>query len=636
MRAISVVGPSQSGKTALVAALAGLEGFASQPKILTCGTALTTFAFMGDAWSALDIPGGQDNLAQVGPALASSDAAVLCVAADSNAAVLSSPYLRMLEASGIPTFLFINKVDAVANRVADIVASIQPYCRHAIVLRQVPIREDGTIVGAVDLISERAWEFHEGARSSLVKLPAAMQNREHEARADLLEALADFDDGLLEQIIEDQTILTEEVYGVATRALQHHDLVPALLGSAGHGNGILRLMKSLRHEVPQVGALRERLSLSDDDVAISCLADQVKHVGKTVLIRALQDSLSAGEQLGGSAVSSLNGADMKKSIRSVNAGEFAFTIRSDGISPARFLTANSARELPDWADSHAPLFHRLIRPVHDHDDAKLWAAMARLSEIDPGLVVSQDESTGALEVGVQGQQHLQRAVDTLSAIFGIEVECSEVPSVLRETIRRKVEKRHRHRKQSGGAGQFADVLVDVFPRDSGAGFEFTETVKGGAVPRKYIPSVEAGARDALAAGPAGHPVVDVGVTLRDGKTHSVDSSDYAFRMAGQHAVKEALAEAGTIVLQPIMTVEIHVPSVFSGSLVQLVGSLKGNILGFDAHPTANGWDIFRAHLPMDSQEELARHLGGATRGTAWFSSELDHYEELRTRTNAKS
>ncbi|NNE79209.1 MAG: elongation factor G [Silicimonas sp.] len=635
MRAISVIGPSQSGKTALVAALAGLEGPASQPKILTCGTALTTFEFMGDKWSALDIPGGQDNLAQVGPALASSDAAVLCVPADSNDAVLSSPYLRVLEESGIPTFVFINKIDAAQDRVAGIVAAIQPYCRHAIVLRQVPIRKDGNVVGAVDLISERAWEFHEGARSSLVELPASMQDREHKARAVLLESLADFDDGLLEQIIEDQTLLTDEVYGAATRALQHHDLVPALLGSASHGNGILRLMKSLRHEVPSVEALRERLALGDNVVAISCLADQVKHVGKTVLIRALRDGVSAGGQLGGAAVSSLNGTDMKKSVRSVNPGEFAFTIRSDGISPAQLLTADSARELPDWAGSHTPLFHRLIHPVRDQDDTKLSAAMSRLSEIDPGLVVSQDESTGALDVGVQGQRHLQRAMDTLSVILGIEVECSEVPSVLRETIRSKVEKRHRHRKQSGGAGQFADVLVDVFPRESGAGFDFTETVKGGAVPRNYFPSVEAGARDALDAGPAGHPVVDVGVTLRDGKTHSVDSSDFAFRMASQYAVKEALAEAGTIVLQPIMTIDIHVPSVFSGSLVQLVSSLKGKILGFDTHPTANGWDVFRAQLPMDSQEDLARQLGGTTRGTAWFASELDHYEELRT-INTKS
>lgn len=634
MRAISVIGPSQSGKTSLVAALAGLERAGVQPKNLTCGTSLTKFQYMGESWSALDVPGGQDNLAQIGPVLAASDAAVLCTPADQDAAVLLSPYLRIVEASEVPFFLFINKIDSAADRVADIVAAIQPYCRHAVTLRQIPVRDGSKVVGAVDLISERTWEYHEGARSSLVELPASLRTREQEARTDLLESLADFDDGLLEQIIEDQTPLTEEVYDVATNTLQHHDLVPALIGSASHGNGIQRLMKSLRHEVPHVEALCKRLSLGDDVLAIGCLADQAKHLGKTVLIRALKNDVKPSAQLSGSAVSSLNGSDMKTSIPAAGRGEFAFAIRSDHLSAGRFFTAQSARALPNWADAHAPLFHRLIHAVHEKNEAKLSAAIERLSEIDPGLIVSHDGSTGALEIGVQGQRQLQRIQDTLWSVQGIEVECAEVPSVRRETMRKGVEKRYRHRKQSGGAGQFADVVVDVFPKESGTGFEFTETVKGGAVPRNYIPSVEAGARDALISGPAGYPVVDIGVTLKDGKTHSVDSSDFAFRTAGHHAVKEAIAEAGTVVLQPIMAIEIHLPSIFSGITVQTVSSLKGQILGFEPHPTASGWEIFRSCLPMVAHEDLARHLGSTTRGTAWFSSELDHYEELRTPAQA--
>ena len=213
--------------------------------------------------------------------------------------------------------------------------------------------------------------------------------------------------------------------------------------------------------------------------------------------------------------------------------------------------------------------------------------------------------------------------------FSIDVECSPVPAALRETIRGKTTIHHRHRKQSGGAGQFADVLVDIVPLKRGDGFLFEQTVKGGAVPRNYIPSVEAGARDALSKGPSGFPVVDVKVELKDGKSHSVDSSDFAFRTAGHNAVKEALEQVGTTVLQPIMKVEIHVPSVFDGSLVQLVSGLKGQVLGFETHPDCEGWDVFRALLPMASEEELSRALAGSTRGTAWFFSELDHYEALR-------
>ena len=170
----------------------------------------------------------------------------------------------------------------------------------------------------------------------------------------------------------------------------------------------------------------------------------------------------------------------------------------------------------------------------------------------------------------------------------------------------------------------------MLARASGSGVTFLESVKGGAVPRNYIPAVENGAREALAAGPHGHHVVDISIELKDGKSHSVDSSDFAFRTAGQNAVREALSKAGTRVLQPIMDVEVHVPSRFAGSLVQLFNGLKGQVLGFDAHPTAKGWDIFRAALPMAREEELSHALGSATRGTAWFLSELDHYEELRT------
>ena len=270
-----------------------------------------------------------------------------------------------------------------------------------------------------------------------------------------------------------------------------------------------------------------------------------------------------------------------------------------------------------------------MQPVHERDEGKLSTALARFGEIDHGLEMHQDENTGLMELGTQGTQHLRKVSDKLAEGFGIEVESMAVPTALRETIKRNVNKHYRHRKQSGGAGQFADVVIDVVKRPLGSGFTFDETVKGGAVPRNYIPSVEAGARDALTEGPAGHPVVDIAVTLLDGKSHSVDSSDYAFRIAGQSAVREALSEVGTIVLQPILELEIHVPSVFSGDLVQIVSGLKGQVLGFEGHPTASGWDVFRATIPMASRDALSRSLSSSTRGTAWFTAELNRYEELR-------
>ena len=341
-------------------------------------------------------------------------------------------------------------------------------------------------------------------------------------------------------------------------------------------------------------------------------------------------------QLGGAAIGSLNAIDVRTPVSSLAPGEFALTIKSDHVAPGCFYTPDKAINLPDWTAAHPPALLRLVEPVHEKDENKLSTALARLAEIDRGLTVGQDETSGLLEIGVQGPLHLRRTVEKLAEGYGIEVECSDVPTAFRETIRKGIEKRYRHRKQSGGAGQFADVVVAIAPGVRGSGFEFNETVKGGAVPRNYIPSVETGARDALAAGPSGYPVVDLRVTLLDGKTHSVDSSDFAFQMAGKSAVREALSEIGTIVLQPILKLEVHVPSIFAGGLVQLASGLKGQVLGFEAHPTATGWDVFRTLLPMASCEEFSRALGGATRGTAWFASHLDHYEETREYAGAEA
>ena len=629
MRAVTVIGPPNAGKTTLVQALAGLDEGRVTTFATSGGASVTAATFMGEPWAFFDIPGGLESAAQIGPALAASDAAVLCVPAEADAAVLSAPYLRILEAAGLPTFVFVNGIDTATDRVSQIVAALQQYCGHGIVLRQVPMRSGDKVVGSIDLISERAWEYHDGARSSLVELPPEMAAREREARAELLEHLADFDDHLLEEIVEDQRPPTEELYEIATRVLQHHDLVPALLGSARHGNGVMRLMKSLRHEVPQVGALGARLGLAPGVMAVGCLADTLRHLGKVVVLRALADGIAPGRRLGGDTVGGLEALDARTPLAGLAPGEIGLAIKSDHIPLGAFLDETGTTGLPDWALPNPPTVRRIVVPAHKRDENKLPGALARLAEIDFGLTVSQSEASGHAQIGVHGPQHERRIVDKLQSGFGVEVACSDPPPALHETIRRGAERHHRHRKQSGGAGQFADVVIAIEPLPAGSGFVFEERVKGGAVPRNYIPAVEAGAREALAAGPAGHPVVDIKVTLLDGKAHSVDSSEFAFRTAGRNALREALDEAGTVVLQPIMQVEIHVPARFSGDLVQIVSGLKGQVQGFEAHPTAPGWDVFRAHLPMGAEEALVHSIGSNTRGTAWFTMQLDHYEALR-------
>ncbi|MBT8153341.1 elongation factor G [Epibacterium ulvae] len=628
MRVLTVLGPSQAGKSTLVRAMAGLDAGAGQKHEAAGVVTLQPFSFMDEDWGALEVTGGAENLAQAGPALAASDAAVVCVPADAEAAVLSAPYLRKVEEAGLPVFLFINRIDQARGRVAEILAALQTYCAHHLVLRQIPLRQEGHVVGAVDLISERAWAYRTGKPSSLVELPEAMRSRESEARAELLEALADFDDALLEELIEDQEILPKEIYDVATRTLQHSDLIPAFLGAAQHCNGVMRLMKSLRHEAPPVEQALARISPGGRVVAVGCTGELVKHLGKSVLLRAMNADCCSGNEVAGAALGGLTMVS-KSGNGSLQMGDLGRVVKSDHLRLGQVYLKDGARALPDWAQPRPATYRRLITPTHQRDETRLSTALDRMVEVDPAMKVTQDESTGHALLNLQGPQHLRRVMETLKGEFGVEVEAAQVPPALRETITKPVQIHHRHRKQSGGAGQFADVVLEIAPQSRSGGVSFAECVKGGAVPKNYIPSVEQGAREALQQGLNGYPIVDVAITLKDGKHHSVDSSDYAFRTAGKNAVREALKEAGLVLLQPIVKVAIHVPSVFSGNLVPMVSGMKGQILGFEAEQNAAGWDLFETLLPMAAEDELCHALASATRGTAWFQSGFDHYEEAR-------
>ncbi len=630
MRCFTVLGPSQSGKSTLVQALGGLDGRPETRKF-SDQFAMTTFTYLGEPWAALDVAGGTDQLGLAGQALAASDAAVLVVSPDPEAAPLAAPYLQTVEASGVPAFIFVNRMDTAEARVRDIVSALQTYSGHAVVLRQVPIRDGDAVTGSVDLISERAWEYQEGKPSSLVEMPEAIRSREQEARQELLEHLADFDDALLEQLIEDKVPASEDVYKLVTYIHGRNEIVPALLGAASHVNGVNRLMKGLRHEAPKISALRDRLSLDRDAVAIGLYAENRKHVGKSVLLRCIGGKVQQGEPLGGDTLGSLTGADGQALSGPMAEGDLALAVKSDHLDSGRVYSASGSQNLPAWARGYPPAMRRMLTPKNERDDARLSGALNRIEAIDPGLTLSQDEDSGHLVAALQGPMHLRRVQAALEEDFGIEIEAEPVTGKYRETITRPIDKHYRHRKQSGGAGQFADVHLSVRPLARGGGFEFDDTVKGGAVPKNYIPSVEAGAREALARGPLGFPVVDVAVTLTDGKHHSVDSSDYAFKTAGQMGVREALKEAGPVLLQPIDRVAVHVPSIYTGGLVTLVSSLKGQIQGFDPDPDAAGWDIFRALLPAPMLDELFQSLGGLTHGTAWMTSEFDHYEEIHGR-----
>lgn len=634
MRCFTVLGPSQTGKSTVIEKLGSLEG---RPNLTTMpyGLGLSEFSFLGESWCGLDAPGSNEAIAHAQDALLASDAAILCVSPDPEQAVLAAPYLRVIEASGTPCILFVNRMDEPRGRLRDVVAALQAYSRHPLVLRQIPIREGERIVGSCDLISERAWRYREGQPSALVELPAELAQREHEARAEMLEHLSEFDDWLLEELVEDREPASDAIYAISSRVLKENRIIPVMVGAASHGNGMMRLMKALRHEAPSADVLRARLAEGGplDEralLAVSFHAFHRQNVGKTVLVRALSDGLKQGATLGGSGLGSVQDPGTQRPFASgtVAAGAIFAAVKSDHLPMPALLSADRAVPPPQWTAPPTPMLERILVPVNERDETKLPGVLAKLAETDHSLIATQQEGSGAQMVCTQGPVHLREVCRLLAEVFKIEVEEKTPDPAYCETITKAADVHYRHRKQTGGAGQFADVKLSVYPTERGTGFAFSETVKGGAVPKNYIPAVEGGAREAMERGPLGFPVIDVGVTLTDGQHHSVDSSDFAFRAAGRMGVKQALEQTTSVLMQPIYRIEIHIPSIYSGALVPIVSSFRGQVLGFERDESTEGWDVFRALIPGSALDELSHSLRSATQGIGHFSKLYDHFEEL--------
>ncbi|MDH3665476.1 MAG: elongation factor G [Paracoccaceae bacterium] len=624
-RCIAVLGAAGTGKSTLVDALCALENNETT-EATHYDTRTARFTFIGDDWVAFDCPGSLEFMQQARDAMLVADAAVICVSPQPEQAVLAAPYIRLAERAGVPAFILINRIDEAQASARDIIEALQSYSTHPVVLRQIPMRDGGKIVGSVDLVSERAWRYRPGEPSDLIEIPDDLIEHEQEARGEFLESLSDYDDWLMEEIIEDREPASDQVYAICARVLKDGAVTPAFIGSALNGNGMFRLMKALRHETPGVAALAERLG--GQASAGVFLARHRKHVGKTAYLRALKD-IKPGDELGGHALGPIStvGDPKPAQLTEARAGDVVGAIKSDHLGSGQ-LYGTGEVATPDWHGALTPVFTVGIKAVSDRDDAKMSEALHKLASEDLSLTISTDQETGAHVLAGQGVLHLRRARETLSGDFGVETAEAALAPPLRETITKKADVHFRHRKQSGGSGQFADVKLKVAPAARGEGFSFEQTIHGGSVPRNYIPAVENGAKDATERGPLGFPVVDISVNLYDGQHHAVDSSDMAFRIAGRGGVKEALESASPVLLEPVYDVKFSVPSVYTGSLNPLVSSRRGQVMGFDREESCEGWDVFRAQLPGTALDGLIADLRSITQGVGRYEAEFSHYNEV--------
>jgi elongation factor G len=659
-RCIALVGPYLSGKTTLLEAILFRAGAIERQGRVTDGSTVGDGApearshgmsveinaasadFLGDTYTFLDCPGSIEFMQEAHAALAGCDAAVVVCEPDEKKTPGLQLILKELDKLKIPRFLFINKIDKSEKKLTEVLGHLQPASSTPLVLRQVPIWNDGIATGFVDLALERAFVYREQGQSEVVDIPGDIQDYEKQARFAMLEKLADYDDELMEQLLSDMEPPRDRIFADLSHDLQEGLITPVLFGSAEHGNGIFRLLKALRHEAPGVSETVKRLGIQANSATIAQTLKtyHTAHGGKLTLARVLNGTLSDGQVLYGgrgqegrvAGVFHLMGTEPKK-IAGAKAGDTVALGRLEQIATGETISsAKGATKQAFKLEINTPVYGMAISVPDRKDEVKLTAAVAKLIEEDPSLSLVHNQDTHEMVLWGQGEMHLRVALERLAGKFGVRAETRPRRIAYKETIRKPVSLRGRHKKQSGGHGQFGDVVLDIRPLPRGSSFVFTDSITGGVVPKQYIPAVEAGVREYLSQGPLGFPVVDLTVNLSDGSYHTVDSSEMAFKLAARLAMSDGLPQCSPVLLEPISHVSIHVPNEATSRVNQIVTGHRGQLLGFDSREGWPGWDTIEAHLPESEIGTLIIELRSATAGVGTFTFKHDHMVELTGRT----
>ncbi|HEU4696519.1 MAG TPA: elongation factor G [Sphingomicrobium sp.] len=648
-RVIALVGPAGAGKTSLAEAMLFAAGATdrlgstangssigdSSPESRQRGGStelnLYNFEHLGDQFAIIDVPGSIGFAADGARALAIADVAIVVVDPDPARAPLAAPALRALDELGIPHLIFVNRIDQAHGRIRDLLSALEPMSVSPLIARQIPIWDGEKVSGFVDLALERAFKYRAGQSSERIEIPSELQEREIEARTHMLEQLADHDDELLEQLLMDETPTPQKIFQDLARETGESLGVAVLFGSASSSWGVRRLLKALRHEAPTAAATAKRLEVTDPALYVF----KILHgsIGRLALSRALGGSIREGSDLKTDGEHARVGSLFKvqgektQKVGEASDGDIVAVAKIDNVNAGQWLGAG---KLPPPIDIEFPARNCAvaIEPADRKDDVKLSGALHRLTEEDGGLIVEHDEANHEIRLRGVNEEHLNTVLARLKRRYGVEVK-SHPPAVgYRESIRKPVKQHGRHKKQSGGHGQFGDVIIEIRPLSRGEGFVFEEKIHGGSVPKQWIPAVEEGVREAMVKGPLGFQVVDCAVTLVDGSYHSVDSSELAFRLAGRIAMQEALAAASPHLLEPMHKLTVVCPSSATSRITSAVAGRRGQMLGLGPRDGWTGWDRIEALIPEAELSGLEAELRSQSQGLATYEAEFDHLAEL--------
>lgn len=665
LRNVALVSHGGAGKTSLLEAMLFCSGSISRlgrvdegtsvgdydpeevRRKISVSTALAPAEWADHRINLLDTPGYFDFLGEVKSALRVVEGALVVLDASAGVAVGTEKTWSFADDEQLPRLVFVNKMDRENANFDKCLQELRDTFGNAVAPVQIPVGQANDFRGIVDLIRQQMLTFDAAGKPSAGPIPAELHDKVQAARDALVEAVAAADDQLTEKYLEGQELTEEEIrQGVAT-GVKSRQLVPVLCGSALKVAGIVPLLDALVHWLPSPAdrivpaqtpqGQEEQVACEENGPAAALVFKTISdpYVGKITLMRVFRGVLRTNttvynvsqdhdERL--AQLFLMKGKDQVP-VDLLPAGDIGGVAKLAGTNTNDTLTCREHPvKLPPIVFPE-PVISMAVEPKTRGDEEKIGAGLSRLEEEDPTFRVSRQAETAQTLVSGQGELHLDVIVSRLHKKFGVEAELQTPKIPYRETVKGTAKAEYKHKKQTGGRGQYGHVFLEISPLPLGSGLQFTDTIFGGAVPKQYIPAVEKGVRETASEGIlAGYPVVDVKVNLYDGSFHPVDSSEMAFKIAASMAMKKAFMEATPILMEPILMVEVHVPESVMGDVIGDLNKKRGRILGMEPGPA--GQQIVKALVPQAEMFRYATDLRSITQGRGSFRVNVDHYEEV--------
>ena len=621
-----------------------------QERGITITSAATTAYWKGHRINIIDTPGHVDFTVEVERSLRVLDGSVTVFCAKGGVEPQSETVWRQADKYHVPRMAFVNKMDIMGADFYNVVRMMRDRLKCNAVPIQLPIGVEDTFKGIIDLVEMKAYVYYDdlGKDIRVEDIPADMQDKAEEYHHELLEHVAEQDEELLMKYLDGEELTIEEIKSCIRKSTIANHMVPVCCGSSYRNKGVQKLLDAVVDympaptDVPDIKGVNpdteeEETRPSSDDAPFAALAFKIMtdpYVGKLCFFRVYSGTVDAGTSVYNSVKKNNERmgrilqmhANHRKDIETCYAGDIAGavglknTTTGDTLCDAKHPIILESMEFPE------PVIRVAIEPKTKVGQEKMGLGLAKLAEEDPTFRTYTDEETGQTIIAGMGELHLEIIVDRLLREFKVEANVGKPQVAYKETVRKMADVDHKYARQSGGKGQYGHVKIRLEPNESGKGYEFRNEVVGGAIPKEYIPAVDAGIRGAMASGVlAGYPVVDCIVTLYDGSYHEVDSSEMAVKIAGSMAFKEAMRKADPVILEPIMKVCVIVPEEYMGDVIGDLNSRRGQIRGFEDRPGAKQIDAF---VPLSEMFGYATDLRSKTQGRGQYTMEPSHYIEL--------